>query len=298
MTDTYETLGINLETLSSMGQMDYDNYDPADLPALSPEEDKLWYSKFYYKGREELAPELAAKVAPGNSMNPENAIIPGKNIDLLTGPGHIESDFGYCLLPGGGGYGAGYCELPEITMEMYKWYRDFRMASSNRLSYAIWYPGSHYSEFDGKTLEDVGLGLEHFEMAELLNSEKLGFTQKPAQVDPMYAGMIANSSWIKNHDYPELTPRAITLVHYIKNMKCGGIEFITHIYMGMHCINKKMVPVQNIDPKLLLELTRKMIHHCVYERANLNSFLPELYEKMKDEPFVLDKSINAFPISE
>lgn len=144
------TLGLDLETMKGF---DYDNYDPARLPKLPPEEERLWYSKFYYRGRGEVAPELRAAVAPGHTMDPAKALLPG-DLDSLTEPGHIEGALGYCLLPNGAGYGSVFCALPEVTLDMYKWYKQLRMV--DKLSYKIWYPGSHISEINGVTVEDDG----------------------------------------------------------------------------------------------------------------------------------------------
>lgn len=81
------------------------------------------------------------------------ALLPG-DLDSLTEPGHIGGDLGHCLLPNGAGYGSVFCALPEVTLDMYKWYKQLRMV--DKLSYKIWYPGSHISEINGVTVEDVG----------------------------------------------------------------------------------------------------------------------------------------------
>ena len=35
-----------------------------------------------------------------------------------------------------------------------------------------------------------------------------------------------------------------------------------------------------------------MAAQCIYERANINNFLPELYEKMKDQPLADPKFVD------
>ncbi len=162
------------------------------------------------------------------------ALLPG-DLDSLTEPGHIEGDLGHCLLPNGAGYGSVFCALPEVTLDMYKWYKQLRMV--DKLSYKIWYPGSHISEINGVTVEDVGFGPETFHVEPGLDWKALGFTCNPRERDPQFAGLIGGNSWI-----------------------------------------------ENLDPAVCLEATRRMAAHCIYERANINNFLPELYEKMKDQP--------------
>lgn len=193
------TLGLDLETMKGF---DYDNYDPARLPKLPPEEERLWYSKFYYRGRGEVAPELRAAVAPGHTIDPAKALLPG-DLDSLTEPGHIEGD--------------------------------------------------------------------------------LGFSVSPRERDPQFAGLIGGNSWIENLD-PAVERRAMLLFHYIRTLPTGGIEFRTHLYTGLFAKSGGWEIVQDIDPAVCLEATRRMAAHCIYERANINNFLPELYEKMKDQP--------------
>lgn len=273
----YETLGLKL---TGMARMDFDHYDPQKLPKLPPEKDKIWYSKFYYKGRSEIDPVMATAVAPDNPMDPTWAILPGE-FDRLMEPGHIPGDLGYCLLPNGAGYGATCCELPEVSLEMYKWYKKLRMVE--QLSYQIWYPGSHLSEINGVTEEDVGFGLERFDLAGGATFQNQGFTCNPKEKDPDFVAIIGGNSWVKNLDHPDVKPRALMILHYIRKRPAGGIEFRTHLYIGMHCVNGKPVVRQLIEPELCLEITRRMAHHCAYERYNLNSFLPELYQRMKNE---------------
>lgn len=278
MAQFIDDLGLNIQTMKGF---DYDNYDPTRLPKLPPEEEALWYSKFYYRGRGPVAPELESAVSPGNTMDPARALLPG-HLDALMEPGHVQGDLGYCLLPNGAGYGSICCALPDVTFDMYKWYKRLRMV--DKLSYKIWYPGSHISELNGVTIEDVGFGVETFHTQPGTDWRSLGFSCDPRERDPQFLGLIGGNSWIQNDEHPNVRDRALLLFHYIRALPGGGIEFRTHLYTGLHAINGKPEIVQALDPAVCLEATRRMAAHCVYERANVNNFLPELYAQMKDEP--------------
>ncbi len=279
---------IDLGLGSCVGTMDYDNYDPANLPKLPKDEEKIWYSKYYYKGRCDIPEKDAARLKKGNPMDPKKALLPEMAYSL-TDSGYDEDDFGYCLLPNGCGYGATRCVLPDVNMEMYMWYKMLRL--TDRLSYAIWYPGSHVSEINGITIEDVGYGPEKFQGVDGINWRSLGFAQDPAKVDPQYLGMIGGNSIIYNLKYDNVIPRTLSLFHYIRQMDSGGIEFRTHFYVGMHIVDGRSVITQHIQSEQCLEIARTMAHHCAYERTNLNSFLPEIYEKMKDIKLVIPENI-------
>jgi len=266
---------LNLNPNDSI--MDYDNYDVNKLPPLSEEENKLWYSKYYYKGREELPEEIRKTFAVGNLLDVKEVLLLEK-YELLTRSDYNEADFGYCLMENGCAYGATRSKLPNISYEMLEWFKS--KCFTERIFYAMWYPGSHISEFDGNTIEDLGFGIEELERLGGLTWQDLGFNQNPADIDPSFLAIRGGNTYAHMQAHPEITPRAITLFHYVRKLDNGGIEFITHFYIGMHIINGKIVKKQSIEPQTALEIARRMVSHCAYERENLNSFLPELYERL------------------
>ncbi len=279
MDTNYDDLGIDLN--KHIG-FDFDHYDAARLPKLSAEDDEKWYSKFYYKGRTELPDSMTHCIQRGVYMDPKDAILPGDGgIDKLMDPGQIPGDNGYCMLPNGCSYAAVRSELPGVTLEMNNWYKKLRMV--DKLSYMIWYPGSHYSELNGICHEDIGFGLERNDVESPANIKNLGFSCHPATKDPQFLALVGGNGWWVNLEYPEIRTRAMTLFHYIRRLPDdSGIEFRSHIYVGMFAENGQAVKKQNIQPDICLEAARKMADHAVYERENVTSFLPELFEKMQD----------------
>lgn len=276
MSVLYDDLGIDLERHVGF---DFSHYDPARLPKLPPEEEGKWYAKYYYQGRPRLSEETLRCVQPGVQMDPARALLPG-NADALMEPGLVEGDEGYCLLPNGAGYASTHTVLPDVTPEMNGWYKRLRLV--DKLAYVIWYPGSHYSEVNGTCMEDIGFGLESFDVVCPVNAKNMGFHCHPADQDPQFLGLIGGNGWWHNLDHPEIRPRAMALFHYIRKRPEGGLDLRTHLYMGMFALNGEGVLQQHIRPDICLEATRRMAEHCVYERNHLNNFLPALYEAMKD----------------
>lgn len=275
MSVLYDDLGIDLERHVGF---DFSHYDPARLPKLPPEEERKWYAKYYYQGRPRLSVEALRCVQPGVQMDPARALLPG-NADALMEPGLVEGDEGYCLLPNGAGYASTHTVLPDVTPEMNGWYKRLRLV--DKLAYMIWYPGSHYSEVNGTCMEDIGFGLESFDVVCPVNAKNMGFHCHPADQDPQFLGLIGGNGWWRNLDHPEIRPRAMALCHYIRKRPEGGLDLRTHLYMGMFALNGEGVLQQHIRPDICLEATRRMAEHCVYERNHLNDFLPALYEAMK-----------------
>jgi len=274
----YTTLGIDI---NKNYRIDFDNYDPSMVPKLSEENEQKWHKHLYYQGCHEVPEDQKALYAKGNTMDPAKALMP-EVMDRLAQPGHFEGDLGYCLLPNGIGYGSCYCKT-GITFEMADWYRLFK--AGDQLGYQCWFPGSHMDEVTEEGYgprEDVGFGVEVICAQKVLNYKDLGFTRDPKEVDPLFAGIIAINSYIKNEQYPEIEPRAFVLYHYIRKHPDGECEYITHIYEGGHFEDGKLVVKQNIEPEVCLEVTRRMLSHCIHERNNIRHFVPQLYEKYKD----------------
>lgn len=270
-----QTLGLTLDR-----GFDFDQYDPRKLPPLSPEEDKKWYSKFYYAGRKEVAPETAELFAPGRWMDPERALLPGQ-FDRLMEPGYLEGDLGYCLLPNGVGYGSACTRLERVPFSMFQWYKQRKRQEA--LAYQIWYPGSHVSEFDHTPIEDIGFGPEAIRPHSSINWEQLGMSCAPEARDPDFLAIMGGNGRIESAvPGRETTPRVMCLFHYVRRLPSGGSEFRTHFYIGMHIEQGCGVVKQQIEPALCLEAARRMLSHCVHERENLTAFLPEFYEAEHD----------------
>ena len=269
----YETLGIDLS--KSYG-FDFDHYDIAKLPELTEEEKNKWYSKFYYQGRPDLPEELKKVFAKDNPMDPKNALLPG-SFDLLAQQDEITEDIGYSLLENGVGYGSVHATMDGINLEMFGWYRTLRMV--DQLSYKIWYPGAHYSELRGTTIENIGFGNSDFLTVSRLDPEMLGFTVRPSEADPRFTFIMGGNAVMKNRDYPEIKPISSALFHYVRTLEDGSLDFRTHFFIGGMIADGKLIRLQHIDPEVCLEIARRMCSHCIYERKNVQNVLPEIYER-------------------
>lgn len=263
--------------------MDFDNYDVSLLPELSEDAKEKWYAKFYYQGRAEVSAEECALFAKGRLMDSAKALIPGINMDALMEPGHITGDLGYCLLDNGVGYGSACTALDEVTFEMFDWYR--KLKEKDDLAYKIWYPGSHISEWSGigvNSIEDVGYGLECITGESPCTPENLGLSCQPAEKDPDFIALLAGNGWVSRVNNPDNLPiRGMCLFHYVRRLPSGGTEFRTHFYIDAFCKNGHLIKIGGHEPEFTLEMARRMLSHCIYERNNLRYFLPEMYHKME-----------------
>ena len=274
----YDDLGIDLQKSYGFG-FDAD-YDLRRLPPLDECDREKWYAKFYYEGRGELPEETKKHFAPGNPMDAACALLPG-DCDRLTQRRDDAGDLGYCLLPDGVGYGSTHTLMRGVTPEMFDWYKRLRL--TDRLSYQIWYPGAHYSELGGVTVEDVGFGRSRLHFLSPNSPENLGFTRHPTETDGEFCFLIGGNTVSENLEHPEVRPYVSSLFHYVRLLP-EGLDFRTHFYIGALCADGKLVRVQRLAPEVCLEMARRMVSHCCYERSRVETFLPELYERMKDVP--------------
>lgn len=276
MSVDFDTSKIDLQV-----GIDFDNYDVSQLPKLSEKEEKHDYSRFYYQGRCCVPEEELVSVAPGNPMDPTLAVIPENMEKILTTERYRVTN-GYCVLDNGIGYGCSTTYLSNVTLEMFEWYKKWKVGGD--LRYKIWYPGSHIRESATCACEDIGCGPELFQTVSPVNWQEIGFKHDPRDIDPAFAGIFGGNAVIrKDKEGPEDKPsRAMSMLHYV--IKEGtGIRFLTNFYIGGHLKGGLLVKQHDLDHDLCLELTRRMTHHALYERRNMNVFLPEVFKTHKGE---------------
>ena len=290
---------LPLKRISLEPVFDFDDYDPTKLPPLSAEDQKKWYAKYYLRGRVNIPEEVKRLCKVGCTMCSDKALVPGKNIDNIMEPEVIRDAQGYCELDNGVGYGFVRTELPTISFELFSWYKKVRLKDD--LLYKIWYPGAHISENGGKIIEDVGLGPEQIEFAGESNitegggtvdtksflkmiQNAIGLSRSPLKVDPSFIMMIGGNGYMYALDdiIEKKNPRALTLFHYVCKLPNGGCEFRTFFYVGAFCIDGELVRTERYEPGVALEISRRMLSHCIYERNNLPTFLPELYAEWQE----------------
>lgn len=272
----YDTFKINLQA-----GVDFDHYDRRKLPRLSAEEEKLDYSKFYYQGRCTVPDEELVKVAPGNGMDPALAVTP-ENIERVLTTERYRVSSGYCVLDNGIGYGCSTSYLPKVTLHMFEWYKKWKVGGN--LRYKIWYPGSHIWETATCACEDIGCGPELFQTVSPVTWQETGFLHDPRDIDPAFAGIFGGNAVIRKagENQEDNPSRAMCMLHYVIKENTG-IRFLTNFYIGGHLKDGVLVKQHDTDYGLCLELTRRMAHHALYERRNMNVFLPEVFQTHKNE---------------
>lgn len=268
----------------------------ANLPPLTPEEQKLSYSKYYYEPMAPVPPEKLKILADG-------PIDPAKALDVrdrskLFDPGYLETEIGYCVMPDGTGFLANLTPMPGVTAEMFDWWMAWH--SLEDLRYKIWDPEDHvYARVldsdrahvldkslpmrqrtwgvTHDVLEDIGGGADTL-IIEFKRPADMGYPEEKVGT-PACATMATG-----NGHSPQPGPNAIAAVmtHFIREID-GGIELRSRFWIGYQ-IDENRQPVKVVpDGVIIPEIApRGLFAHNLKEFSNLAALLPKIYPEEKD----------------
>jgi hypothetical protein len=250
-------------------------YEFTSIPELTEEEKKSPYARFYYEPILPPAPEIVAAIQPGQQIDPSLALAPQDFLKLFI-PGALKAYNGYCVLPDGTGFSVIHTRLPDITLEMEKWWNDwFRSNDYNYLNYKIWLPGLHFMYTD-PVWEDLGWGHVNFQTVNPL--EPLYSSTLPKEMNPDFL-TAHGGSFTLVPDYIG-KPYWATVLHYVTLGKQGE-DIITCVWSGIHIHDG--APVRMIDKaeKVNPEHVRLFACHCAWESARKARLLPKLFAYSK-----------------
>ncbi|MDY5023447.1 MAG: hypothetical protein SPE99_13750, partial [Blautia sp.] len=186
---------------------------------------------------------------------------------------------GYCVMPDGTGYVAALHQMPEVTLEMYKWWNEWRWKGDCNGRYKIWCPGKHLVCHNIFVSEEIGGKIEEIYFQEGIseNPEKVGLNQEEMKKHGLLMAD-GGGAWSKVRDEaPDVPAMGGIVIHFIYQHKNGkGITMRSRFWKGYSIGNgvyKSLAPGQKESMKSLKGLFE---HNCI-EMAYLNSLLPSLY---------------------
>lgn len=168
--------------------------ETVDPYALTEEQKKLWYSKYYHETPD--APSEANLEALKAPMPIADAIQPDELEKLLD----FQTPFknGYALLDSGVAYAAMETVYTGVTADMYFWYRSWADKQEDQvLLYKMWFPSKHIQQIElpGATWaqEDIGCGPENVLMLQPVLLGECGL-QKQLDESPQVIMAVGGSS--------------------------------------------------------------------------------------------------------
>lgn len=269
------------------------------MPGLRPltmAESKQPYAKYYSQPMSPPADGVYESIV--SPADPSLALAPN-GINKLLEPGARALERGWCVLPDGSCYVAGYADMPGVTTEMLEWW--FAWHGLESLRYMIWDRDDHFAvhvrpdtinrRFD-KTLswrernwnttdvvvEDVGTGVVTLEIS-FASPESVGYDMKPFK-DGGFAAINANICLQGQEQF-------VSFTHNARPTKTG-IELRSCFWLGWVVENGQRKRVQKDMPQAeIAKLAKGLARHCTKEYHNLAAILPSVYaenHKIIDRP--------------
>lgn len=268
---------------------------------LSPQEMALSYCKYYYLPVKPISP--LAKQILSKPVDPETCLH-AKDAWKLFLPGYLDNELGYSIFPDGTGYGASYCFMPGVTIEMIEWYMNWQFIQPpsvpkehGNLRYKIWCPGAHWStggDDEESNLKHAGKG----KYADLTMAERSRYTNDfmihKSPVDDTATRNSASSidPVVEFKVDPEIVNRPdfgyacgashsglFTNIHYYRyNKELGGVELRSRYWYGwgLNEAGEVVSNIQNMPPQNIDELKGCVLHN-LEEYGHLADILPSLY---------------------
>ena len=247
------------------------------LPELTPEEKAQPYAKYYYKAMP--APFIDPKEIE-HPMDPKNAVM--DDMDDLLNMNYAEVENGYCQPEQGGGYVAITTKMPGVTLDMYKWWKNWRETGDD-LRYKIWYPGCHI-RYEGNLAngwewiqEDIGNGLDDIYSIKLMDDKDIFDPEKYAKSELVWVHAANAITRPAGGDIAS-RPFPIFICHMLREIP-EGLEIRSRFWQGYHLVNKKLYNYCGPDVKAPLSAIHGMALHCLTEYANLREIVPALYNE-------------------
>ncbi len=218
---------------------------------------------------------------------------------LLSNPGYLAVENGYCMLPDGSGYVAIRTHFPRCTAEMIDWW--FVWAQRDEIiRYKIWNPGAHFSMSEAPTpdfarkpddkrywgmsrfpVEDVGMGVSRLRL-DFVRPSAFGFDDEPSGGTILCVRVGLDNGWFKHTD----------MIHHVRPAG-DGVEMRSRFWMarefeamaGGSGFLGRALDLSAVKRRVLPPTAAEgMAFHCATEYSQLAGFLPEIYETYRGDP--------------
>jgi hypothetical protein len=273
--------------------MNFDNYDPKNLPPLRPEDEKKPLAYIYYQGRHELTDQdQIDAIKPDNALAPEDICTLEEICRMLLDKEECRKGpkMGYGLTPEGYGYACINTDMPGLTMEV----RDFHMkwvGEDPGFHYKLWYPGAHIIHYDKMAIEDCGWGIMDLLQGGRPPMSDVGLPENYSEINPYICRVMGRNARgrLETEEF-DLKSGYSGVLHCVMD---GGLHQWSFGFMGAHYKNGKLVDMRNDyekeHPEWMLYMARQMTSHFLHENKQLSYLMQMLYPKYggKIEPYAL-----------
>lgn len=261
-------------------------------PALTEEERKLSYAKYYDLPMTPIPPEKI-EVLQNGPMDPSLALKIEDRTRLFE-PGYLPCEIGYCVMEDGSAYLANKTEMPGVTPEMFDWWGAWHGLEDMR--YRIWDPEDHFyarQQMPERVLdpsvpmgkknwgtvhivrEDIGAGPDDL-ILEFKHPHEMGFDETKVGTPAC-----ASISCANGHGSEPGKGVAAIAIHTVREIE-GGIELRSRFWIGWGMVNGKMVKLVPDGVRIPIEVPKGLFAHNLKEFGHLATILPDIYSEEKD----------------
>lgn len=268
------------------------------IAPLTPEQEKRWYSKFFYQ-RYAPDPDALREIGDNGPLGLENAFSVADRTRVLDA-GYHTRERGWQVMPDGTTFVQGMLFMKDVTPQMFQWW--FSWMPADPLRMRIWDPTDHYSMYVSEdtarricdpaltvpqrihgnllyAVEDNGTGYESdrfsYKKLNFRPPEDFGFTaEQIARQEALGATITTAMSGPKGGEFVS------SFVHYARPAK-GGCEVRSWFFVGYKMENGQLrkTMADDMSQAALEQIGRGLTLHCLREYSNLSHILPEVYAR-------------------
>lgn len=263
-------------------------------PALTPEELKIPYSKYYnleLEGPEQFVWQILSK----GPMDPSDALPVDRRFEGVDPVSYRDVELGYCIMEDGSGYMTHYTYLPNIPAAMVNWwFQWFTFKTPNmpegqgNLRYKIWCPPDHFDHgFINPEKPEEGVYLH--ESLDFGEGDPRHYAQRRS-LDPSLATLppkmdAAMKKAGCSYGFGVNSTEGITgrVSFQMTRPKGAGCELFGRTWYGFVVRDGKIVRDYS-GTQANEEKMRKTILHNAVEMRHLSRLLPPLYAEYGTKP--------------
>lgn len=248
---------------------------------LTEKESQFSYARYFFRPFPGISEEQENILKYGSRLTCKEALLP-QNMSEMFWPEKIKTENGYCVMPDGTGFVAAIHQMPEVTLEMYRWWNEWRMKGDSNGRYKIWCPGKHLVCHNIFVSEEIGGKIEeiYFQTGITESPEKIGLDPEAMERSRLLLAD-GGGAWSKVvGEAPDVPPIGGIVIHFIYQHENGkGITMRSRFWKGFSIgeegVYKSLAP----DQKESMKSLRGLFEHNCIEMEYLNSLLPSLYKE-------------------
>lgn len=249
--------------------------------AMTAEEKKSRYAKYFYRDIVEPAPDLLLACERGRALPDSECFLPEQFAEYMGASKIDRLKSGYCVMENGIGYSAARIVQKGITDEVMQVFLD-HFRPEYDLFYKLWYPNVHTRHYSDMAIENVGRGLEAIFFTNYMDAERLGVTEEG--MDPQCIGIDGGVCRVEPlHQMGGNSLHVIETCFYREIPE--GRETIIHFWHGLTWKDGQFVRMIPEGDRVNIMEVRALYEHSAWEYTQQTELILAFYQDWKNGCF-------------